>query len=173
MLLADWEDAQQELEHGEFLDDRLAQVGEIVAGRAIFGTVTKVDREQFDLDKRGKPTKRRPRIVVEADGDFGLPRGTKLWWSERPSQTGALVEDLTVRGKRSRITLKVVAGVTGPLPEVGDQVMFSPYTREWHSQPYLPPDLPWTHVSADEPAGAGELEEAKSLDEVLASEAVT
>ena len=168
MVLADWEDAQSDLEHDEFLDDRLARIDAIVAGRAVSGGVIKVDREQFDLNEKTNRKLRRPRIVLEAAGAFGMPIGTELWWAERPGKTGAIVEKVSVRGSRSRVTLKVTSGVTGELPAVGTEVLFSPYKSDWHSRPYLPADLPWTHVSPEEETSdRADIDETKSLDEVL------
>jgi hypothetical protein len=45
------------------------------------------------------------------------------------------------------VVLKVIAGMTGTLPKVGDDPIFSVYTTSWVPPAALPRETPWTHVA--------------------------
>src|SRR5207253_3646301 len=68
----------------------------------------------------------------------------------------------------SRVVLKVIAGMTGTLPKVGDEPIFSVYTTSWVPPAVLPPETPWTHVAEKDAPDGLELDDAPPGDEPLA-----
>jgi hypothetical protein len=167
LLLADWEGAYSALERDETLQDPLALAAAVAGGQAITGNVTAVDTTHQELGPSGTRMVARPLVTLEIDIPSPYPVGTELWWTERPGQTRVLVQAVVENPGGATITLKVVAGMTGPLPAGGDTVTFSGYTTQTFMSPRLPDRTPWTHTSPDAGNSGSDLDTGPTIDVAL------
>jgi hypothetical protein len=168
MLLADWERHQADLECQEVLEDPLAMAAALAQGQAIRGTVVKVEADRFEPSGSGKRMVARPVLTLELSEMCPFPVGSQLWWSLYPGSVKVQVTEMDPSASGSRVVLKVIAGMTGSLPKVGDEPVFSMYTTSWVPPAALPRETPWTHVAAKDAPDGLELDDAPPGDESLA-----
>jgi hypothetical protein len=100
---------------------------------------------------------RRPLITIEPELEFPKPAGTTLFLSTRPSVAltmlpadgSGLIRAEVARGANTSATIE-------HLPDLGDQVVLSPYEEpERYTRPAVE-DIPWTHqqVLEDDPGAS-------------------
>jgi hypothetical protein len=168
MLLADWERHQADLECQEVLEDPLAMAAALAQGQAIRGKVVKVEADHFEPSGSGKRMVARPILTLLLAEACPFPAGSELWWSLFPGSVKVQVIQTDPSGSGSCVVLKVIAGMTGTLPKVGDEPIFSVYTTSWVPPAALPPETPWTHVAEKDASDGLELDDAPPGDETLA-----
>jgi hypothetical protein len=145
-MISNREDALTALEAGEALDDPLVLAGLVAGGEALIGEVTALDRDNKEQGPKNMVT--RPLIDLELGEPCPLPIGSTSYWTVRPGK--AKVEVISVDG--SSVGLKVVAGMTGDLPEPGTIAAFADLTFSSIPRPKAPQATPWTHVGAETPS---------------------
>lgn len=84
-----------------------------------------------------------------------MPIGSELYWTKRAGKLKAEI----VQIQAEVVTLKVIAGMRGELPEVGELSAFANLTLESIPPPRQPQDIPWTHIGADTPRADSEVPE--------------
>jgi len=110
----------------------------------------------------------RPLLTLELSETCPFPVGSQLWWSLYPGSVKVQVTEMDPSASGSRVVLKVIGGMTGSLPKVGDEPVFSMYTTSWVPPAALPPETPWTHVAAKDAPDGLELDDTPPGDEPLA-----
>ena len=128
----------------EAIDDPVRMVPWLLAGKALEGTVVRVDDEH--REQVGRQRRRRPIVVVACDEPCLMPRGKALYWTGEPAGREYLVEDVTERrGGGSTVTLKLQTDRSKGLPRAGARACFSELTTGEGYEPFLPLEAPWTH----------------------------
>jgi hypothetical protein len=170
ILLADYERAQAALERDEVLEDPLGLAGAIAAGQAIQGSIESVDLTHQELGPSGTRMVKRPLVTMLLDAPCPFPRGTDLWWVERPGAVCTEVQSSSVQPNGfTRVVLKVKGGMNGQLPLAGSTTTFSTYSSGFMPSAELPDDTPWTHTPAPGAVGdtSVDLDQGPSIDEAL------
>lgn len=129
------EQAQSELDAEEAFDDPLVMAGHLAEGRAIAGTVTKVDR---------------PFVTLDLPAACPLPVGHELSWSEARGKCTVAIHEVKGRNRRS-VVLETLKGKTKYYPEIGDRAVYGEFATSVPFAP-LPAQVPWTHIGAQESA---------------------
>lgn len=150
MLLADWERAQAAVERDEVLEDPLALAAALAAGQAVEGTVLAVDATHREVGPSGKTSVSRPLLTLACADSSPFPAGTELWWTLRPGEVRVEVQSSAPTGSGAEVVFKVLAGMRGALPEVGQRATFSICTTTWVPPAPLPAETPWTHMMSDD-----------------------
>ena len=125
-------------------DDPLVMAAVIASGEALAGRVVAVYPQRRTRNANGT-TVRRPMITIEPAIEFARPVGTSLFLSTSP---GIKLEVLPAEG--SGLIAEVLGGANpnttiGLLPNLGDDIVLSPYGRPEFYQRSTVDDIPWTH----------------------------
>jgi hypothetical protein len=141
VLEARTEDLQREMAW----DDPLVMAAVVASGEALAGRVVAADPERRTRNANGR-TVRRPLITLEPALEFARPAGTTLFLSTNPgvklevlpSDESGLIRAEVLKGANQTTTI-------GLLPNLGDEVVLSPYGRpEFYQRPMVE-GIPWTH----------------------------
>jgi hypothetical protein len=161
------EQALSEVTSAEVLEDSLAMAAALAQGEAIRGKVIDVDGSHYEMGAKRRTL--RPLVTLEIDVECPFPVGAELYWSERPGLVTEIHTAPTSVGAKTRITLKVTAGMKGELPTKGSHATFSIYSRHWVPDAPMPAQTPWTHEpAADAPTHDSlELDDGPPLDELI------
>lgn len=143
--LAFLEARTDELQREMAWDDPLVMAAAVASGEALAGHVVAVDLERRTTNANNRMV-RRPLITIEPDIEFGRPAGTTLFLSTNP---GVKLEVLPL-DTDGRIRAEVLKGANqnptiGRLPDLGDDVILSPFGKPERYQRSKVEDIPWTH----------------------------
>ena len=139
------EDRTEELHREMAWDDSLVMAAEVASGEALAGRMVAADLQRRSQNANGRRV-RRPLIAIEPTIEFARPAGTTLFLSTAP---GVRLEVLPSDAS-GLIRLEVLSGAVqnttiGLLPNVGDEVILSPFGRsEFYRRPMVE-EIPWTH----------------------------
>lgn len=149
ILEARTEDLQREMAW----DDPLVMAAAVASGEALAGRVVAADPERRTRNANGR-TVRRPLITIEPALEFARPAGTTLFLSTNPgvglevlpSDASGLIRAEVFKGANQSTTI-------GLLPNLGDEVVLSPYGKPEFYQRSRVEDIPWTHqqIIEDDP----------------------
>ncbi|MCC7363537.1 MAG: hypothetical protein IT303_04125 [Dehalococcoidia bacterium] len=149
VLEACTEDLQREMAW----DDPLVMAAVVASGEALAGRVVATDTERRTRNHNGRSV-RRPLITIEPAIEFTRPAGTTLFLSRHPnvklemlpSNGSQVIRAEVVKGANQRATI-------GLLPNLGDEVVLSPYGSPEFYQRSTVENVPWTHqlIVEDEP----------------------
>jgi hypothetical protein len=142
------EDLQREMAW----DDPLVMAAVVASGEALAGRVVAAEPERRTRNPNGN-TVRRPLITIEPALEFARPAGTTLFLSTNPgvklevlpSGASGLIRAEVLRGANQNTTI-------GRLPNLGDEVVLSPYGKPEFYQRSRVEDIPWTHQQVLEEA---------------------
>ena len=134
-------------------DDPLVMAAVVASGEALAGRVVAADLERRTRNANGTAV-RRPLITVEPALEFARPAGTTLFLSTSPGvklevlpfEAGGLIRAEVLKGANQKKTI-------GLLPNVGDDVILSPYGKPEFNQRPKVEGIPWTHQQILEDAG--------------------
>jgi hypothetical protein len=141
ILEARTEDLQREMAW----DDPLVMAAVVASGEALAGRVVAADLERRTRNANDRLV-RRPLITIEPAIEFARPAGTTLFLSTNPgvklevlpSDGSGLIRAQVLKGANQNTTI-------GLLPNVGHEVVLSPYGKpEFYQRPMVE-DIPWTH----------------------------
>ncbi len=143
----------EELQREMAWDDPLVMAAVVASGEALAGRVVRADTQRRIQNANGRMV-RRPMITIEPVLEFARPAGTALFLSTSP---GVKLEVLPSDGS-GLIRAEVLKGANqtatiGLLPNLGDEVVLSPYGRpEFYQRPKVEL-IPWTHqqILEDQP----------------------
>jgi hypothetical protein len=148
ILEARTEDLQREMAW----DDPLVMAAVVASGEALAGRVVVSEPERRTRNANGN-TVRRPLITIEPALEFARPAGTTLFLSTcpgvelevLPSDGSGLIRAEVLRGANQSTTI-------GRLPNLGDEVVLSPYGKPEFYQRSRVEVIPWTHQQIIEEA---------------------
>ena len=126
-------------------DDPLVMAAVVASGEALAGRVVAANPECRTRNTNGR-TVRRPLITIEPAIEFARPAGTTLFLSTNPrvklevlpSDASGLIRAEVLKGANQSTTI-------GFLPNLGDEVVLSPYAAPDFYQRSRVEDIPWTH----------------------------
>ena len=134
-------------------DDPLVMAAVVASGEALAGRVVAADPDRRTRNANGN-TVRRPLITIEPALEFARPAGTTLFLSTSPgvklevlpSDASGLIRAEVLKGANQNTTI-------GLLPNLGDEVVLSPYGKPEFYQRSRVEDIPWTHqqILEDDP----------------------
>ena len=134
-------------------DDPLVMAAVVASGEALAGRVVAADPKRKILNANGNPV-RRPLIAIEPALEFARPAGTTLFLSTSPgvelevlpSNGSGLIRAQVLRGANQNTTI-------GLLPNLGEEVVLSPYGKPEFYQQSRVEGIPWTHqqILEDDP----------------------
>ncbi len=137
-------------------DDPLVMAAVVASGEALAGRVVATDPERRTQSANGRMV-RRPLITIETAIEFTRPAGTTLFLARHPevklevlpSDASGVIRAEVLKGANQNSTI-------GMLPNLGDEVVLSPYGRPEFYQRSKVEDIPWTHrlILEDEPEGS-------------------
>ena len=141
ILEARTEDLQREMAW----DDPLVMAAVVASGEALAGRVVAAELERRTPNANGRMV-RRPLITLEPALEFARPAGTTLFLSTNPgvklevlpSDGSGLIRAEVLKGANQNTTIVL-------LPNLGDEVVLSPYGKpEFYQRPMVQ-GIPWTH----------------------------
>jgi hypothetical protein len=144
MLMRRLEQASALVDAEGACDDPLLLIHDLLDGKAIQGTVVRVDETHRETVNVRAVC--RPLITISSPDPCLMPQGKELWWTRLPGAAPYVIVDVQPGPSgNSLITLKLTTSSRTQLPEVGHEASFSIHTTKSHWQSTLPPSTPWTH----------------------------
>ena len=108
----------------EAVDDPLRMIPWLLAGKALTGTVVRVDPDH--REQVGKQQRRRPVVVVACEEPCLMPHGKALYWTGEPAGREYLVDAVAdAPDGGSTVTLKLQTDRSKELPSAGARACFS------------------------------------------------
>ena len=157
--LRNLEEAGRLVEAEEACDDPLRMAADVMANKAVRGTVVAVDLTHREPGPKRMVT--RPLVTLRSPDPCLIPVGRDLWWTGQPDGKEFVVEGVTpAPGGGSDVILKLMtsSGTTG-LPARGHTACFSVHSTSPAWLGTLPDEDPWTHRAAVPPTPAEPIED--------------
>ena len=148
------EDAKDRIDAQEAFDDPLTMAQYELSGRAIRGRVLSVQPNK-EIGPGGRRHVSRPLITIELEGRALIARGKELWWAGHDGVQGIVTAVTDSPRGGFEVTLKIVTGIRGRLPAVGETVCFSTLTTGSGLRMPLPKEVPWTHQPSSDATRRG------------------
>ena len=139
-LLSGWEASHTDTLRQATIEDDLAFVEAVSDGKAVIGTVSKVDVRKVGGTKH-------PFVSLDVQA-VTLTVGTEVWWRANDEISGT-VRSIAEAADGATMEIEVTGGVRkykNAMPAVGQIVGFHALPPPFPRRPRMPKQLPWTHA---------------------------